>query len=230
MTTKDNFPEYKDSTNLTEFLAHKFRTPLTPILSYSDMIISESQNLPFEDIIEMVESINSSAHNLLDSIENMIFILDFESHENYYKTDFYYKFSQKVLNTILSNNYNIRNFNLKIETKIESIILRIPESYFTVLLKIFINSITGISIPSSDISISGFQKQEDYCLQISFQKDPKFSKTKLRFEQLCNANNTFDLHCLQLANRYLDKIGGSINLQNDNSDSSHLEILLPIAP
>ena len=69
----------------TEFLrrmSHELRTPLNGILGYCDLLIEEMKDLDndeFDEFVEYLESIKSSGTLLLDHIQNILDISNFES-------------------------------------------------------------------------------------------------------------------------------------------------------
>ena len=218
----------KKKNYFAEFLAHKFRTPLSPIVSYSEMILSEYKNLSINDILCMVRSINSASHYLNDSIENILFILDCDDKKNRAENDCRFDVTQLELLSILQNNYNIRNSNLIVQSQIEPEILSIPKDSFISLFKVAINSITGISIPSSIIRVEGLTCRKNYKLKISVESNSEISEEDMNFELFGKTNNVFDLHSLKIAKKYLDNIGGRIALNSIAANSITLQLQIPI--
>ena len=68
--------------NIMMALPHELRTPLNVILGFSDLLMTDSEDMDGEHIGEMSRHINSSALRLYRLIENFLIYSHTESHAN----------------------------------------------------------------------------------------------------------------------------------------------------
>lgn len=72
--------QFKSS--ITRNISHEFRTPLVPILGYSQMIKENYWQLEPAEIIQMTEKINSSGSWMLRLIEKFLLLVELEENRN----------------------------------------------------------------------------------------------------------------------------------------------------
>lgn len=72
--------QFKSS--ITRNISHEFRTPLVPILGYSQMIKENYWQLEPSEIIEMTEKINSSGSWMLKLVEKFLLLVELEENKN----------------------------------------------------------------------------------------------------------------------------------------------------
>jgi signal transduction histidine kinase len=62
-------------------LHHEFRTPLTYVVAYSDLLDGDLSNMTFEEIKEFLSGVNSGAQRLRRLVENFILLVELETGE-----------------------------------------------------------------------------------------------------------------------------------------------------
>lgn len=58
--------------NIIHMLPHELRTPLTSILGFTDLLMLDVRTMDIEQVISMVESINTAGHRLYRLVENYL--------------------------------------------------------------------------------------------------------------------------------------------------------------
>lgn len=68
--------------NIMTILNHEFRTPLTYVVAYADMLNRDSDTLSYEDVRTFLQGVNAGADRLRRLIENFILLVELETGES----------------------------------------------------------------------------------------------------------------------------------------------------
>ena len=146
--------------NISMTLPHEMRTPLIPILGYSQIILDDYDNLTKEEIIEMVTQIKIGSKRLSARIEKFI---------NYSAVEIYFG-DPELLKTMADSiiEYTrelisqtaieiVRQFDREKDIKVvvEQAELKIPESYLRIIIKEIIENACKFSDEFSPILLEG---------------------------------------------------------------------------
>jgi len=182
-----NIAKIRKSFALT--VPHELRTPLIPVLGYSDLIIDDFNNLSKEEIYEMVTRIKSGAARLHSRIERFILfssvrgeLSDAEA-VKFLRKESIISFEELISSTINESAkiYN-RISNIKIDLQPSDRGLRISDYYFQIILNELSDNSCKYSEPETLIMIKGSKQNDMY--EISFLNNGR----GLTQEQINNIN------------------------------------------
>ncbi|MGE5497437.1 MAG: response regulator [Syntrophothermus sp.] len=146
---------------VTRNLSHEFRTPLVPIIGYSQMIKENYRQLEPSEILEMAETINSSGSWMLKMIEKFLMLAELEENKNRNGKNIasikeaVIKCSAQVTSALKCPEHLITN--------IEEANVNIPESELKIILNELLENAVKFSNPGSPIEISS-KTEEDKCI------------------------------------------------------------------
>ncbi|HEX2961150.1 MAG TPA: HAMP domain-containing sensor histidine kinase, partial [Ignavibacteriales bacterium] len=146
---------------VTRNLSHEFRTPLVPIIGYSQMIKENYRQLEPSEILEMAETINSSGSWMLKMIEKFLMLAELEENKNRNEKNIasikeaVIKCSAQVTSALKYPEHLITN--------IEEANVNIPESELEIILNELLENAVKFSNPGSPIEISS-KTEEDKCI------------------------------------------------------------------
>ncbi|MFN7210849.1 MAG: response regulator, partial [Aggregatilineales bacterium] len=143
-------------------LHHEFRTPLTYVVAYSDLLDgSNIADMPFEDIKQFLSGINSGAQRLRRLVENFILLVELETGEA--ATTFAWRKRQidevtSILNAVAENvEQALTSFGVALEiTQPDALpaLIGDPEYLKIVLTRLLDNAIKFSDKPNSKVTLS----------------------------------------------------------------------------
>ena len=153
-----NFSKIRESFSLA--IPHELRTPLIPIMGYTDLIIEEFENLGRDEIFNMIKGIKSGAIKLYSRIEKFILFSTIHGELNDPETLIELKNENlEVLgNEIIANIYEVakgldRASDLDIQSSFEKAALKIPAYHLAFIINELTENACKHSIPDSPIEI-----------------------------------------------------------------------------
>lgn len=193
-----NFSKIRESFSLA--IPHELRTPLIPIMGFSDLILEEFENLGKDEIFNMVKGIKSGAIKLYSRVEK--FILFSSIHGELNDPDTLKELKKENLevsgNEIISNIIEVskvlnRAADLNIQTTFEKGLLKIPAYHLAFLINELTENACKHSNPDSQIEIT-LSYDRDYFI-ISFKNyGSSLDKEKIRkinlFQRFSNTEQT----------------------------------------
>lgn len=133
---QNEFEKIRESFALA--VPHELRTPLIPILGFSDLILADIENMPKPEIRELVEKIKQSAIRLHERVEKFILLssieIEFSNRNNLEKlkkdsVKFPVEFIKKTVIEVGAKHF--RKDDIKIEAEPVNAELQIPEFLLT---------------------------------------------------------------------------------------------------
>lgn len=236
---KRNFDKMRDSFALS--VPHELRTPLIPLLGYSDIILEDIKKISKEEIYELVERIKVGAIRLHNRVEKFILLssLQFELSNaddvRHIKSGVVSYPKELILSTLRSvANAFSRETDFEISIDAEGILLKTPEFYLTTILKEIFENACKFSEPGKKIIITG--KREGKYFELSFQNEGKgLTEEQIRninlFEQFENFNQPKSGSGigLYIVKKILEIIGGSIFIESSYNNYTRVTLNIPVA-
>lgn len=168
---KKNIDKLRESFALA--VPHELRTPLIPLLGYSEIILEDIKKISKEEIYDLVERIKLGAVRLHNRVEKFILLssLQFElnniselknirSESVGYATELISTTGKSVANAFA------RCDDFICEIHEEDITLKIPEFYLTTIIKELIENACKFSFAGNKISVEGKTSDNNYELYI----------------------------------------------------------------
>ena len=182
--------------NLKETIAlsvpHEFRTPLTPIIGLSNLLIEDIDNFSKEEIIKMNLSINTNAKRLLHRIEKFILFADIytelNSISNYkFEKDFFSSQIQSFVINTITEYTNSFDFKKNLSLCNTNSVLKIHKYHFSLCIKELVENAFKFSLSQNKIAIIG--RYEDGLYLLSFINDGKgLTRSQINSISLFNTN------------------------------------------
>lgn len=168
---KKNLDKMRESFSLS--VPHELRTPLIPLLGYSDIILEDIKKISKEEIYDLVERIKAGALRLHNRVEKLILLsslqLDFNNFNEIkniksQSVDYPRELIITTVKTIANSYSRVDDLIISIEPEIEP--LKIPEFYLTTLIKELVENACKFSDPGQEISVTGIHNGKFY--ELSF--------------------------------------------------------------
>jgi CheY-like chemotaxis protein len=193
---KKNFDKMRDSFALA--VPHELRTPLIPLLGYSDIILEDIKKISKEEIYELVERIKVGAIRLHNRVEKFILLssLQFEfsntEEVRHIKSEVVDYPKELIISTVRSiANAFSRYDDFCVSIEAEKISLKSPEFYLTTVIKELVENACKFSESGNKIFVTG--KHDGKLFELSFQNEGKgLTEAQIKninlFEQFENFN------------------------------------------
>ncbi len=226
--------------SFTHAVQHELRTPLVPVLGFSDLITDDFNNLTKNEIYDMVKTIKSGAVNLHSKIEKSILLSAIHSELN--NIEDVKTLRQERTNpskdTIIQLSNNIaKNYNrfcdVKFEMHDKGEVLKISEYYFTIIINELIENACKYSESGTPIIIKT-QKTKEYYLIIFKNNGQGLTKKQIRsinvFQKFLNKDpftpgSGLGLYMLK---EIVKVFGGYLNIESEIGKSTEISVQIPI--
>jgi two-component system, sensor histidine kinase and response regulator len=158
--------------DIARVLPHEFRTPLSTILGVSNILMDECDDMDKEELREMISFVNISAKRLNRLIENYLLYVSLDHNDGSQES----KISTTMSAFLLNENFlqtiskYDRTDDLVMETSdnhVESVMLRIDESYLGKIIEELADNACKFSEKSSPIRITSSLDSDGYHFTIS---------------------------------------------------------------
>ena len=132
---KEQIREIRESISL--YVPHELRTPLVGILGFSQLILSEYQNLEKEELIGFVERINHSGKRLHNRIEKFILLTDLNPISDVPREgeNSFCKITTELMNHFIQSYNLIKDRYEDFEINIEPADIKIQDCYLSFLIR-----------------------------------------------------------------------------------------------
>lgn len=235
---KKNFDKMRD--NFALAVPHELRTPLIPLLGYSDIILEDIKKISKEEIYELVERIKVGAIRLHNRVEKFILLssLQYEfsnvNEVKHIKSEIIEFPKELIISTIKSiANAFSRYDDFEIAVEAEGISIKIPPFYLTTIIKEVIENACKFSEPGKLITITG--KVDGSMYELVFKNEGKgLTEDQIRninlFEQFENFNQPKSGSGIGLfiIKKILEIIEGSIFIESSLNHYTIVTIKIPV--
>ena len=147
-----------------KFIPHELRSPLTPILGYSELIKESAKDLSVEQLEEMAEKIHWSGHRLLGRIEKFMVLHELLDD----KIDHYERYgkdittlTEEVITNTIDNHYLLSQCS-DINIKINPATLKIKREYLQIIIREIIENAYKFRKSTTSITIRGEHLKSEY--------------------------------------------------------------------
>jgi signal transduction histidine kinase len=146
-------------------LSHEFRTPLVPIIGYSQMIKDNYGQLQPSEVLEMAEKINSSGSWMLKMIEKFLLLVELEENKDGNEKNIasvkeaFDKCFAQVTSSMPCPRDLLVNF--------EDANVNVPENELEIILRELLENAVKFSNPGSPIEISSRTEDGKYIVTVS---------------------------------------------------------------
>jgi K+-sensing histidine kinase KdpD len=235
MMLKGNNSNMKDRINkrknsILSDISHELRTPLIPILSYSEIIISEIKNYSIDDICSMIEKVNSSGKKLLEATERVLSLYELEYMKNARELIIPANYCMLDERLLMSSITEIRIMNEKscsIETDIDPSFVKMHEYFLSTLLKETVEKAIFYFRPFRGLRIAGRRIEDNYYLEISElggEKKQGLKKNNKNIWRNLSANRLGVVLLLTI----IEQFGGEITFNKKENLNTVMQVKLPL--
>lgn len=151
--------------NITRNISHEFRTPLVPIMGYSQMIKENYWQLGPDEVLEMAGKIHSSGAWMLRLIEKFLLLVEMEENQNSE-----YESCISVKDTITNLIKRITSSEGRKDDFLVNVAdasVRIPEEQLATILTELLENSIRFSNPGSPIEVSSTLEEGFYLITIT---------------------------------------------------------------
>lgn len=155
--------QFKSS--ITRNISHEFRTPLVPIIGYSQMISENYWQMQPEEILELTEKIHSSGNWMLKMIEKFLLLVELEEDENKSLESYasICETAARVLNRVGSASGRKDDFIVNLSEAS----VRIPESQLERMLVEILDNSLRFSNSGSPVEIISYSEDDFHFVTIT---------------------------------------------------------------
>ncbi len=234
----------KLSSNITKYVPHELRTPLLPILGYSNMILNNANSISRDEMIELVSIIKKSGERLNRRVEKFLLYseittLDEDNDKDIIINNFYYNInSDEILTDVLKDvELKVRKDDLSIT--LESGRIKLSHYYFLYILKELIENGQKFSGKGKKIFVEGtannFENGKEY-YKISVKDfgkgiEQEQIKNIQAFEQFDRLNEQQIGNGLGLTSikKLLSIINGKIQIESEINQFTKISLFIPLS-
>ncbi|MCS6809120.1 MAG: response regulator [Bacteroidota bacterium] len=223
---------------ITSVLPHEFRTPLSTILSASNILLDELDTISKDELREMLEYINASAKRLNHLIENYLMYISLENNipENETQGDTTLCTAEHIYDQIINQlrKYN-RTQDLVWKAEIPSSIpIKMSEQYFNKVVHEITDNCCKFSDAGTPITVSAKIDNKHLCMEFT---DHGIGMTKEQIQQI-GAFMQFNREVreqqgsgfgLTLAKRIVELHNATFQIESIVGTQTTVRIALPLA-
>jgi len=156
-------------------LNHEFRTPLTYVVAYSDMLHRDADDLSFDEIKSFLNGVNSGADRLRRLVENFILLVELETGEARRNFD-WRKYETNDINDILVQATrqarffaDVKQVNLQLDLPAEPLPhMIIDQEYLKIAVaRLIDNGIKFSANPDSTVWITASADHQGACISVT---------------------------------------------------------------
>ncbi|MGE5353594.1 MAG: response regulator [Acidobacteriota bacterium] len=151
--------------NITRNISHEFRTPLVPIIGYSQMIKENYWQLEPSEILEMTEKINSSGTWMLKMIEKFLLLVELEENINVKEEGF--ASISASLSSSISGLASASERKKDLIVNLSEALVRIPEAQMERMITEILDNALRFSNSGSPVEIVSYSKGDYHILTIT---------------------------------------------------------------
>ncbi|MCS6808250.1 MAG: hybrid sensor histidine kinase/response regulator [Bacteroidota bacterium] len=223
--------------SITMRLPHEFRTPLSSIIVFGELIVSEYDTLSREQIIDMVATIVSSGHRLNTLVENFIYLarLEILAQHEHAKEEFIASAlvgaESIILETARHQISQHGNLHL-LDDNLAPVTLKISDAYLRKIVAELVSNACKFSLPKTIIRLIGEIWKDFYVVSVS---DEGHGMTPEQIAAV-GAYMQFDREYheqqgqglgLEIVKRLVELHGGTLSITSVVEKGTTVRILLP---
>lgn len=220
--------------NIIKNLPHELRTPLVPILGYSDLLLENIKDLTFDEIKSIAIEIKNSGNRLSGLVEKSILMTELLSTDK----------PSEIENAFTSinliswqNNFDTSKewYERKndINIKLQTANIKIQCHHLSFIIREFVENSCKFSKPGSKIKLTGQNEGAHYKITIEDESngldESKFNEIKIfsQFERSINQQNGSGVG-LAIIKKLMSIYGGEISILKNNQQTE-IKVSLPLA-
>jgi len=165
--TDEKFEQLK--MNISLYVPHELKTPLIPVLGFSQMLIDDLNGFTDEEKLEMLTAINRGGHRFKERVEKFTVYteLKLEETEPYKKVLEKFNTSDSNIISIIQKSYHCKERFKDIELFLASYELRITKNHFESLLFELIENACKFSPSGSKIKVLSKIEDNNFILCVT---------------------------------------------------------------
>ena len=215
-------------------IAHDLKGPFSYLLNNSDLLVSELNTLPKEDVNSLVKNINSSANNLYNLLENLL------EWSKYQMMGIKPQNSPVNLNELVENNiilykYLSENKNIQFKNNINSTYILNTDSNIinTVIRNVFINAIKFTNV-GGEIKVDIKDKKDFVVLEVA---DSGIGIDKATINEIYSSNLIASTSGtknekgtglgLIMVREFVEALGGELKIESEIGKGTCIRCYLP---
>jgi K+-sensing histidine kinase KdpD len=221
--------------NIALSVPHEFRTPLTPIIGFSGMMIDDANSLTSKEIKEMGATILTSALRLKTSLEKFILYSSLHYELNDLKNNISHEKNvvenaENIISDMVNEENKYVNGIVGMESEIEVGRIKINEAYFIICMKELIENAFKFSDPDTKVKISG--KNKTYYYELSFENKGAWL-TSDQIKKINVLNKQFDPTMpgsglgIPIVKKIIEYFDGEVKVESALRKSTTVKIKLP---
>lgn len=220
---------------LFSIIAHDLRSPFNSILGFSSLLIDNHKEINYEDQIEYLNAINSSANNTLILLDNLLSWAKSQSGQINFKPE---KIAlNSIINEIIelvNSIAKLKNISLNYDSPREIEVFTDQNILKTVLRNLISNSIK-FTKPGGNINVFTISKQNKVEITVSDNGVGMNTETKNKLFKIDSNYTTVGTENekgsglgLALCKEFVEKLGGNIWLESEEGKGSDFKFTLPL--
>lgn len=234
---QNNFDKLRDNFALT--VPHELRTPLIPLLGYSDIILEDIKKISKEEIYELVERIKMGAVRLHNRVEKFILLSSLQFDKNNFielknirkdSTGYPKEMISSVVKSVV--NAFARSNDLDLILQSEQNALKIPEFYLNTIIKELVENACKFSLPGNKILVEGKNTGDFFELNINNEGKGFPEKHLVEFnrsqDENFNTSTTGGGIGLLIVKKILEIIEGTIFIESSLNNYTKVIICIPV--
>lgn len=159
--------------NILTILNHEFRTPLTYVVAYADMLHRDAGLLSKEDMLSFLRGINAGANRLRRLVENFILLVELETGEaaeNFTQRQTTLTHYEALLNAVQTKYQDLadeKRIAFKIDVAEPLPGLRTDQDYLKAALECLVdNAIKFTNVSGTTVTLSACQDGDQICFSV----------------------------------------------------------------
>ena len=159
--------------NISTYVPHELRTPLVAIYGYTNMLLSDLDEIKKEDVMEMLTSIRSSTDRLYRTLEKFMMFSEvemmFKDTEKYDMLhSSFVEVPSLVINEIVNKKKHESSYKIELKLDMEDFPVKIAEEHFRYLMKELIENAFKFSNEDPFVEIKAYPepKNDKFCISI----------------------------------------------------------------
>ena len=237
----EEIEDFKHKILLT--LSHEFRTPLTYILNYSDLLSQEGSSLSSEDFDEFMFGIKRGAQRLNRLVEDFLILVELESGEA--RNAYNFRRAQveetsswlRILARRFASEAERKDLELRIEVPEELSPIVIDEAYLSDAIGRLLENAIKFSEPESEwVLFSASEEDGNFVLRIQDQgigiEEEELGRLFDLFHQIDRAKREQQGigSGLAICRGIIELHGGELKVESEVGQGTTFSIILPIEP
>jgi DNA-binding response OmpR family regulator len=212
--------------NIGKHIAHRLRSPLTPMLSFLEFMINE-KDISKEKYKEVLERVMRSANTLYNSVETFLFFYD-KKLQNDNCNILPLMFDKTFFENIISQHHQYKRNGKIIIQDIEPAVLKIEiKGMERLILEIF-NVMKKYFNSNNSLYINGRYFNEAYLFTIEATKNSLYKYNIANMEELKQKESEMNVLDINTIERIIEMYGGKILFEETGNRKLLIKVFLQI--